>query len=333
MTLNAAQNMANPPDGSYPVDVSVILICWNSLELTTAAIRTLREHTAGIRYEVIVVDNGSRGDAAAELTRRFADVTVIANSDNLGFAAANNQGLQVARGRYLLLLNSDTEQTENAVGKAVGYMDAHAEVGVLGVAHRNADAEGTYQPSAAAFPSPLTSTRNLLTRWRKSPPHAPHDGLPPECDVDWVTGSFFFIRRTCLEEIGLLDSKRFFVYAEDIDWCFQAQRAGWKIRYWPGVTIRHLGSSSASQVADKTFMIYRNELEFFRKNFHPVPVFLFYLTMSIRLSCSTIYQLVRWLSRRGNWSEVLNRWERQLNFIALRTDRRGLRSGIIAKSS
>ncbi|MBV8129445.1 MAG: glycosyltransferase family 2 protein [Planctomycetaceae bacterium] len=306
-----------------PIDVSVILVCWNSLHLTSTAIQTLREHTTGVRYEIIVIDNGSVTDASATELGRFPDIRLILNPENLGFAAANNQGLAVAQGRHVLLLNSDTEQTENAIGRAVEYMDAHPQVGILGVMHRNGDPGRTFQQSAAPFPTPMAGCRRLLLGIFKKPrPLAPTEP-PPERDVDWVTGSFLLARRACLDQVGPLD-ERFYVYAEDIDLCYQARKAGWKVRFWPGVSLVHLGSSSADQVADKTFMLYRNELEFFRKNQPPLATFAFYAVMTARLGFSTIYQAGRLVGGRARWSDVRVRWNRLWNFMTLRSDRSGL---------
>lgn len=304
-------------------DVSIILINWNSLELTTTAIRTLQKHIAGITYEVIVVDNGSTRDAGpAELARRFPTIRVIANSANRGFSAANNQGIAAAAGRHILLLNSDTEQIENAVGRAVGYMDDHQDVGVLGILHRNGDSGQTYQPSAARFPTPLARARDLIIGSRPvvSPIVCPQEG-----DVDWVTGSFFLIRRACFDEVGPLD-EQFFVYNEDVDWCFQARRTGWKVRFWPGASMVHLGSSSATQLADKTFMLYRNELRYFRKNHSSFAVGAYYAAMSTRLTVGVVAQTGRWLTGRARLAEVRERATRLANFITARSDRQGLRS-------
>ncbi len=312
------------PVAGDSIDVSIILICWNSLRLTSNAIQTLKDHTTGVRYEIIVVNNGSAEETGAcEVGRRFPEVRLILNPDNRGFAVANNQGLAVARGRYLLLLNSDTEQTENAVGEAVEYMDAHPKVGILGVMHRNGDPGRTYQPSTAPFPTPMASCRRLLLGARGKPRAVASAQPPPEGDVDWVTGSFLLARRECLDQVGPLD-ERFFVYNEDIDLCFQAHKAGWEVRFWPGVSMVHLGSSSADQIADKTFMIYRNELEFFRKNHPPLATFAFYALMTTRLWLSTVYLAGRLVVRRARWADVRVRWNRLWNFMTLRSDRSGL---------
>lgn len=305
-----------------PLDVSVIFISWNSLELTTTAIRTLREKTEGVTYEIVVVDNGSTRDGGApELARRFADVRVIANGENRGYSHANNQGITVATGRYVLLLNSDTEQTENAIGKAVQYMDAHQGVGVLGVMHRNGDAGRTYQPSSAVFPDPWRRALDLLMGGPRTAP--PPSKPPPESDVDWVTGSFFMIRRECLQSVGPLDED-YFVYNEDIDWCLQASRKGWRVRFWPGASLVHFGSSSAAQLVDKTFMLFRNELRYFRKNCNPLAVTMYYAAMSVRLFVSTAVQAGKYLVGKARWEDVRERSSRLSNFTFLRSERQGV---------
>src|SRR5207237_8364851 len=141
---------------------------------------------AGVRREVIVVDNGTTRDGSVrELPRRFPWIQFVANPRNMGFSIANNQGIARAKGRYVLLLNNDTIQIEDALRAAVGYMDAHPDVGALGILHRNADAARSPQASAYPFPKPW---RELLTL--AGVRSATGDGAPSaidtERDVDWV---------------------------------------------------------------------------------------------------------------------------------------------------
>src|SRR5579859_5559083 len=108
------------------IDLSVVLVNWNSLRLTSDALASIEQWTKDIRYEVFVIDNGTTKDeSVAELPRRFPWIRFIANGDNRGFSKANNQGIRRSNGRYILVLNNDTIQIENALGKAVAYMDSH----------------------------------------------------------------------------------------------------------------------------------------------------------------------------------------------------------------
>src|SRR5687768_3466307 len=115
-------------------DLSIVLVNWNSLNVTADALRSMREHTQGISYEVIVLDNHSTLDQSVpELPAMFPWVRFVANAHNLGFSRANNIGMMMSTGRYVLLLNNDTRQTRNALGEAVRYLDEHPQVGALGI--------------------------------------------------------------------------------------------------------------------------------------------------------------------------------------------------------
>ena len=303
-------------------DLSIVLVNWNACEMTSAALESIGAHTRDISYEIFVIDNGSTRDGSVEqLPRRFPAITFIPNSSNMGFSIANNQGIARARGRYVLLLNNDTVQTENALGAAVGYMDAHAEVGALGILHRNADADRSEQASAFAFPRPWREVATLIgVRW------ATDYGAPftadIERDVDWVCGSFLLMRRACLEQIGRLD-ERFFIYDEDIDWCRRARTAGWKIRFWPGASMVHVGASARPFMKDKTFVHFRSHLSYIRKHHSSFPATLYYLVMVGRLTLATSWQAMRWLGGAASLAEVRERSSRQMQFALLRPGRTG----------
>lgn len=301
-----------------PIDVSVILTNWNALDLTAAALTSIREHTTGITYEVFVIDNGTTKDAGVtELPRRFPWVTLITNATNLGFTKANNQGVRRSQGRYVLLLNNDTVQTENALGEAVRYMDAHPDVGALGVLHRNNDAARSFQPSFHPFPRPLTDVLGVLGLGR--PRSIPR---PVEQDVDWVCGSFLLMRRGCLEEVGPLD-ERYFSYDEDIDWCLQARRAGWKVRFWPGVSMVHLGGAANPFLRDKTLVIFRSHVSYLRKNHSAAAAAAFYLAMAGKLTLAVAKTTLRAVLGGASRADVRQRWHRLISFALLRSGRVG----------
>jgi GT2 family glycosyltransferase len=289
-------------------DVSIVFVNWKAAELTRQAVQSLVRHTAGVTYEIIAVDNTVPPQAELDqLPAGPAPVTVLKNGANAGFSAASNQGMRVARGRYVLLLNTDTIQRENAVGAAAGYMDAHPEVGALGIRHLNADL--TDQRSAFPFPSPWAEIAAPAGRAAAAP-------APPGADTydaDWLCGSFLMIRRECLEEVGLLD-ERFFTYAEDIDWCLRARRAGWRVRYWGGASMVHLGAASQPFIRDKTFLHLRSQLQYYRKHHGAGAAAAYYLAMLARMTAATGVQAGLWLLGRTPASALRERWERQARF-------------------
>jgi hypothetical protein len=303
-------------------DLSIVLVNWNSLPLTSAALASIERETRGVDYEVFVVDNGTtRDDSVRELPRRFSWIRFIANSDNRGFSVANNQGIRESRGRYVLVLNNDTVQVENALGKCVQYMDAHPDIGVVGILHRNADAECTVQPSFFAYPRPWREVLGLLNL-RAGPPAPPVSGIPPEADVNWLCGSFLFIRRECLEQVSAFD-ERFFIYDEDIDWCLRAWRAGWRVRFWPGASMIHIGAAARPFMRDKTFIHFRSHLSYIKKNHSTFAAVAYYIAMVLRLTLTTGRQTLRWLLGRSAADEVVIRYRRQLEFLLLKPGRAG----------
>ncbi len=300
------------------------MVNWNTLEITSTAIRSVFQHVKDVTYEIILIDNGSTKDESTkELPARFPHVKFIANGKNLGFSKANNQGTTVARGRFVLLLNSDTVQIENAIGKSVAYMDAHAEVGALGVLHLNNDAAHTVQPSAFEFPRPLNEIEGLLKFSSDYQPQLPDKTLVEEKDVDWIVGSYLFMRRECLIQVGELD-ERFFVYDEDIDWCKRTQAAGWKIRFWSGASMVHIGSATHPHIKDKTFMHFSSHLTYIHKHHTFFVAALYYMVMNVRLGMATARQLLRLLTGKTTPADLHERYQRQLQFLLLRSSRAGV---------
>lgn len=306
------------------MDLTVVMVTWNTLELTATALESLRRTTTGIMYEVIVFDNGTtKDDTATELPRRFPWINFQPVGANRGFAYPNNRGMEMARGRYVLLLNNDTIQIENALGKAVEYMDSHADVGALGIMHRNNDATRTIQPSYHEFPDPRAEILNHLGL--RHPASAPliWEHPPAEGDVDWVVGSFLMIRRECLRDVGLLD-ERFFLYDEDIDWCARARAKGWPVRFWPGAAMIHVSNGTMGWMKDKTFMHYRSHLTYLAKHHTRFVALAFYVALSLRLSASTLWQLGRLLTGQGSLEELRSRYRRQMGFLRLHSSRSGV---------
>ena len=303
------------------LDLSIILVNWNSLELTSAALESIREHTKNISYEVFVIDNGTTKDAGVkDLPARFPWIKFIANAENLGFSKANNQGIRASRGRYVLLLNNDTEQIENALGESVSYMDAHPKIGALGILHLNKDTEHTIQASHFNFPRPLQETLGLvgLNIGSASMPH----NAASEKEVDWIVGSYLFMRRECLEQVGELD-ERFFIYDEDIDWCYRAHKTGWKIHFWSRVAMVHVGAAARPFMKDKTFIHFRSHLSYINKHHTFVIAALYYLAMSVHLSLATGKQVLRCFTGQASITDLRERFKRQIQFLTLQSGKAG----------
>ena len=256
-------------------DVSVIIVTYNVREFLAQALDSVADASQGLDVETFVVDNDS-ADGSAEMVReRYPTVRLIANTDNVGFATANNQAIQQARGRYLFILNPDTLLQEDTLRELVAYMDARPDAGAAGCRILNPD--GTFAPeSRRAFPTPAVAFYRISGLGRLFP-NSPRFGrynltyLPRDrdCEVDALSGSCMMVRRAAVLDdeapaadrrddaeppspgpprapAGLFD-EAFFMYGEDLDWCYRIQQAGWSIRYTPATQIVHYKGESTKK--------------------------------------------------------------------------------------
>jgi GT2 family glycosyltransferase len=261
-SISALAISANPS-----VDVSVIIVNWNTCELLRQCLRSLRTDNPSISSEVIVVDNNSSDDSVEMVRREFEYVYLIPNQTNRGFAAANNQGIAVANGRYVLLLNSDTIVLDRAIERTIAFAEKHLDTAVVGCRVLNPDR--TLQNSCFMFPSILNWVlfssylyrlfpdnrffgRELMTWWARDDAR----------EVDVVTGCYMLVRKEALDQVGAMD-ERFFMYAEETDWCYRFKAKGWKNRFTPDAEIIHIGGASAvklgsqrAQVTNRSFVRY-----------------------------------------------------------------------------
>ena len=234
-------------------DISIIILSWNVRALLRACLRSLP--LVDPQTEIIVVDSASSDGTPAMVASEFPTARLIASSENLGYTRGNNLGLRAAAGRYLFILNPDTEVQGDALAQMAAYMEAHPQVGVLGPQLRFAD--GSVQSSRRRFPSfsvsllestwlqPLAGGR-LLNRY-----HAREVRDDDIAEVDWVTGAAMFVRRAAYDQVGGFD-EQFFMYSEELDWCRRLKTAGWKVVYFPPARIVHHEAQSAAQVPAAT---------------------------------------------------------------------------------
>ncbi len=253
------------------IDISVIIVSWNVREQLARCLASLVQQQ-GIRSEVFVIDNASADGSAQMVGEKFPEAHLTANTQNLGFARANNQVLSAARGRHVLLLNPDTELPPETLMRTVRYMDAHADVGVLGCTIHHAD--GSLQRSVLRFPTFLSQAMVLLkvqAFTQRPRPLRRYYALDfdyhKEADVDQIMGSFFVVRRAVFDEIGPLDNG-FFLWFEEVDFCKRARAAGWIVRYTPDFTITHMGGESFRQLLsiEQQLIFDRSMLRYFRKH-------------------------------------------------------------------
>lgn len=256
------------------MDVSIIIASWNTRDVLRNCLKSVYEQTKDILFEVIVIDNASSDGSIEMLKADFSQVILIGNTDNRGLAAANNQGISLAKGRYILLLNSDTIILENAVAKTIVYADKHSSAAVVGCqVWENSD---TIQMTCFRFPSVVNlflSTfrlnrvfkhnrilgREWMLWWDRN----------NEREVDVISGSFMLVRRKVIDEVGLMDED-YFLYYEETDWCYRFAKAGWKMLFWPKARIVHYdgGRNSSKQEAEKMFVQFQKSLLiFFKKHY------------------------------------------------------------------
>jgi GT2 family glycosyltransferase len=265
------------------MDLSIIIVDWNTKEYLLPCLKSIFEEGQGTGWEVIVVDNGTRDGSREELKKVFPSAHLIENEKNFGFAKAANQGLQKASGRYALLLNPDTQVKSGAIERLVSFMDAHSDVGVAGAQLLNAD--GTKQNSIANFPSLGTELLNKsLLRWlfpKKFPGKERNYSEPIE--VDSVIGACMMVRRDTLDQVGLLDED-YFLFLEETDWCYRMKKAGWKIYHVPQAEIYHFQGKSAETVKKRARVeFYRSRYHFFKKNRGNLQWFFLLIGLMIRL--------------------------------------------------
>lgn len=259
------------------IDLSVVVLSWNTRELTLACLAALEAEGLaspgappgpdGLRAETILVDNGSDDGTAASARARFRGVETIALTGNLGFAAGNNVGLARARGRVLVLLNSDVTPTRDALVRCVRHLDANPEVGVVGVQLLHPD--GRLQNSVHGFPRLLTELVPRFVLETLLPARFPskrvrHAG---PVEVDAVLGACLALRREVLERVGGLPEE-YFLFLEETDWCWSIRAAGWRVVQLPDVRLVHLsGASSKKKVPGRTRIEYHRALyRFFRRH-------------------------------------------------------------------
>jgi GT2 family glycosyltransferase len=216
--------------------------------------------------EVIVVDNASNDESAEMVREHFHGVHLIENPYNVGFARANNQAIRQSQGRYIVLLNSDTEVYPGALELMVQFMERHPQAGGCGPRLLNAD--GTLQPSCHPMLTPGREFWRLMFLdhlWRRATYLQEHWDWQAPHPVEVIKGACFLLRRKALRQVGLLDEE-YYMYTEEVDLCYRLEQSGWQLWWVPQAMVKHYGEGSSRQVAENMYVqLYRSKVQFFRK--------------------------------------------------------------------
>jgi hypothetical protein len=285
--------------------LSIIIVSFNTKELLKECLIECKKQIVGIKSEIIVVDNDSKDGSFEMLKKEFPEVISIQSGGNIGFAAANNLGYKIAKGEYILLLNSDAFIKENGLKKALEKIKNNKEIAVLGA--KLIGKKGEWQPSARTFPSIKNDffiLSGLSFKFKNSKifgkPDMTYKDQNQEIYCDWIPGAFALIRKEALED--KIFDERFFMYFEEVDMCLNLKRKGWKVLYYPEVEVVHLGGASTSVFSSKlvsrsgmqmTLWRLQSQYLFYRKNYGFIKAF-------ISKNFEYLWNFIRMLKNKNN---------------------------------
>ncbi|MFH1998637.1 MAG: glycosyltransferase family 2 protein [Planctomycetota bacterium] len=252
-------------------DLSIVILSWNTSALLRACLDSIYKEDSETFPEVIVVDNASDDESVSMVERGYADVILIRNQKNEGYARGNNIGMERSSGNYILLLNSDTELKPGALRAMTSFLDSHPDYGACGAQLHNPD--GSLQRACMRFPKlwdPLFFDTFIERLWPRNPvvqryfmrdfDHA------HSCDVQQPPGACFMVRRSLVDAVGMLDEDLFLFY-NDVDFCRRIWKTGFKIRYIAEAKVLHHGGASTSKYHEFGLELHRNRVRYFRKYF------------------------------------------------------------------
>lgn len=241
------------------IGISVIIVTWNSEKWIKRCLDSILATSGDLQIEIIVVDNFSKDKTLEILKPYSSQIKLVQNSSNLGYARGCNQGLKMAQGNYVLLLNPDTEIKENSLQKMLDFMEKNSDVGALGP--QLLDFDGEIQPSCRSFPNYKLLLWEFLGLSRLFPKSKIYGAwkmgdfdFKSTREVEQPMGSALFLRKKVIDQIGLMD-ERFFLFYNDVDFCYRIKNAGWKIYFYPEAQIFHSKGASTGQVKIKKIIL------------------------------------------------------------------------------
>jgi len=293
------------------IDLSIIIVHYNAKDDLIQCLDSIHKHKSKLTYEMIVIDNRSvdQNRIGKEIKSRWPNVEVILNAKNMGFASANNQGIRRARGKAILLLNPDTLITQGALLKLYTFLNSAREIGIVGPLIVN-EKGGIEYNSARTFPNLLTELflhsglskhysknrlfgKYLMTYWA-------HNSIR---EVDLVQGSCMMVKREVIDKVGYMD-EQFFLFADDVEWCYRTKKKGYKIFFYAPSKIIHKGGTSSKNVRDIVFIIgFESMYKFFTIHYGAATGYLYRIFMFLVFSLKIA---VCWLSYQHKFKTFFN---------------------------
>ena len=269
------------------IDISAIIVNCNTKQFIAECVQSMLEYRGQYTLEIIVIDNASEDGSALALREQFHEIKIIENNHNVGFARANNQGIEIAQGRYVCLVNSDIKFIQDCFSQMLSYMEQHSDVGMLGPKLLWQDR--SLQWSCRKYPSlwntlcPALGLNSIFPRSSFfSSEHMGYFGHDRIICVDVIVGAFMFVRRLALEQVGKMDDV-FFMYCEEVDWCKRFAAFGWKIGFFPKAEVIHYGCGSSSMGSARFVKEYCiSNLRYWRKYHSGIKELLFRLLLILR---------------------------------------------------
>lgn len=264
--------------------LSIVIVNWNTSSLLSALLESIEKHPPYVEYEVIVVDNASADFQEYALRQRFPNVEFMLNSENLGYAEGNNQGIWKSKGDFVLLLNPDTEVTEGALASLIQFMEINPKAAAAGCKLVRPD--GTVDKSVRSFPYPgaiaweylglskLFPKSEIFGRYRMTA-----FSYKERSEVDQPMGSCLILSRKAISDIGVFDMQ-FPIFFNEVDWLYRAKESGYKVYFIPEATVIHHGGAGTGQAGRKKMIRESHDslIRFYKKHFRqklPAPVFYF----------------------------------------------------------
>lgn len=265
------------------IDLSLVILSWNTKEITLNCLESIFRNPPAVPWELILIDNASSDGSAEAIREKYGSdphLNLIENKINNGFTGGNNQGMDVASGKIIGLLNSDTIVSSGAIDGLVRYLNEHPETGVTGPLLTHED--GSPTTSFGYFPSAWSIfTTAFLPGWiwgnrRRALGVVPEKSMTKPMAVDYVSGAAFFVKREVIEQVGKFDEESFFAYYEETDWCLRINKAGWQIAFLPDNKIVHLEGRSFEKMTSHRRLIQYDSAKIFTRKHYSLPMVWWY---------------------------------------------------------